>query len=79
MENAYQESAWDVIMDQAHALKSSSGSFGAIKLQAFARELEEAAKISNRPLIEQLYTRLEQVLDQSLTSLATLIDGIENE
>ena len=79
MEDAYNSSDWQVIMDQAHALKSSSGSFGAIKLQAFAREMEEAAKTGNQALMDDLFGRLEQVLDHSLTSLSSLIEKKESE
>jgi len=79
IESAYKNSDWQVIMDQAHAMKSSSGSFGAIKLQAFAREMEEAAKTANEGMMDNLYGRIEEVLDQSLASLARLIEKIENE
>jgi len=79
MESSYQDSAWEAIQDQAHALKSSSGSFGAIKLQAFAREMEEAAKHRNQSHMDELFTQLEQVLDQSLASLTTLVEKQENE
>lgn len=75
METAYRDSDWNVIGDQAHALKSSSGSFGAIKLQAFAREMEEAAKTGNRASMDELFARLEQVMQQSLASLTELIEG----
>jgi CheY-like chemotaxis protein len=79
MQDAYESSDWQVIMDQAHALKSSSGSFGAIKLQAFAREMEEAAKSTNPVLMVDLSGRFEQVLEQSLASLTSLIEKIESE
>jgi len=79
MERGYQNSDWSVILGEAHALKSSSGSFGAIKLQAFAREMEESAKNGNQAHMDDLFGQLEQVLERSLESLATLIENKENE
>ena len=76
---AYQDGDWKTIMEHAHALKSSSGSFGAIKLQAFAREMEEAAKDGNQATLDDLFIQLERVLGQSLSNLAELIEKKPHE
>lgn len=76
---AYRDSDWKTIMDHSHALKSSSGSFGAIKLQAFAREMEEAAKDANQATMDVLFIQLERVLNQSLANLAELIENKPHE
>ena len=70
---------WAGIGDEAHALKSSSGSFGAIKLQAFARELEVAAREENLATLQKIFPRLDTLVKDSLDELGVLITGIADE
>ena len=70
---------WKGIGDEAHALKSSSGSFGAIKLQAFARELEVAARDENLATLEKIFPGLDALVEDSLDELGVLIAGIADE
>jgi len=73
MKDGYEKLDWDVLEDQAHALKSSSGSFGAIKLQAFASEVEVAAKGKNKAALDKNIPRLKEIVEGSLEELQVLI------
>ena len=73
MKSAHEKRNWKTIEDEAHALKSSSGSFGAIKLQAFAREIELAAINKNIDTMDKIMPTLEDLIHLSIAELETLI------
>jgi len=73
MKDGYEKLDWNVLEDQAHALKSSSGSFGAITLQAFAREVEVAARAKNKAALDKNIPQLEEIVNQSLEELEALL------
>jgi len=73
MKDGYEKLEWDVLDNQAHALKSSSGSFGAITLQAFAREVEVAAKAKDRDALDKNISQLDEIVNQSLEELEALM------
>ena len=79
MNESYRTRDWKQIGDEAHTLKSSSGSFGAIKLQAVARELEVAAREENLTTLEQTFPKLESLVNQSLDELGVLVAGLGAE
>ena len=68
-----------ILEDQAHALKSSSGSFGAIKLEAVAREIEKAASSGDITVLDKNMSQLEALVEQSLEALKVLIQRTEHE
>ena len=68
-----------ILEDQAHALKSSSGSFGAIKLEAVARELEKAASGGDTAALDKNMSQLEALVEQSLEALQALIQHAGHE
>jgi PAS domain S-box-containing protein len=73
MKDGYEKLDWNVLEDQAHALKSSSGSFGAITLQAFAREVEVAARAKNKAALDKNIPQLKEIVNQSLEELEALL------
>lgn len=73
MNEAHRNRDEKILEDQAHALKSSSGSFGAIKLEAVAREIEKAAKEGDFTVLDRNVSRLEALVEQSLEALQALI------
>lgn len=79
MKDGHENLDWSVLEDQAHALKSSSGSFGAIKLQAFASEVEVAAKGKNKAALDKNIPQIREIFDQSLEELQVLIDQASHE
>ena len=66
MVELYQQQAWQALGDEAHALKSSSGSFGIVRLQAVAREIELSAKEGNITIIEQAMEGLVLLAEHSI-------------
>ncbi|WP_420549036.1 response regulator [Curvivirga sp.] len=52
----------------AHTLKSSSGSFGATRLNRLALEIETAAKASNVEAVQSLVTGLDGISEKTLSS-----------
>ena len=68
-----------ILEDQAHALKSSSGSFGAIKLEAVAREIEKAASGGDAATLDKNMSQLETLVEQSLEALQALIQHAGHE
>ncbi|WP_416397232.1 response regulator [Allohahella sp. A8] len=58
------------IREQAHALKSSSGTFGGLRLQTAAKELEELASHSSACSDGDAITKLKQVAEETLVAYA---------
>jgi PAS domain S-box-containing protein len=79
MSKAHGERDEKILEDQAHALKSSSGSFGAIKLEAVAREIEKAASGGDTAVLDKNMFQLEALVEQSLEALQALIQHAEHE
>ena len=79
MGEAYAAENWEKLGNEAHALKSSSGSFGAIRLQALARELEFAAREENVRTLHKVYPQLDELVHASLAELARMIRQSPNE
>lgn len=57
------------VLDEAHALKSSAGSFGAVRLQALAREIEQAAHGGDPVAMNNAAVGLGMVAAQSIEAL----------
>jgi len=79
MSEAHGERDAKILEDQAHALKSSSGSFGAIKLAAVAREIEKAASDGDIAALDKNISQLEALVERSLEALQALIQRTEHE
>ncbi|MES9905299.1 MAG: ATP-binding protein [Sedimenticola sp.] len=69
----FADKAWPQLSAEAHALKSSSGSFGAVQLQAVASEIELAVKASDTTSIEHHMTSLESLAADSVEALQLFI------
>jgi HPt (histidine-containing phosphotransfer) domain-containing protein len=61
--------------DEAHALKSSSGSFGALRLQAAAREIELAAKAGDGAGVDRAMTGLASLAQRSTEELKRYLEN----
>ena len=79
MSEAHGDRDAKILEDQAHALKSSSGSFGAIKLAAVAREIEKAASDGDIAALDKNISQLEALVERSLEALQALIQRTEHE
>jgi len=73
LSDGYEKQNWKVLENEAHALKSTSGSFGAIKLEAYAKEIELAAKNRDISSIDKIIPDLEETTRLSLKELGDLI------
>jgi len=73
MMDGYKKQNWKVLEDEAHALKSSSGNFGAIKLQALARKIELAAKSKDQAVFDKIIPTLEEIIRLSIEELQKLV------
>lgn len=69
----FTENEWQKIADEAHALKSSSGSFGAEFLYQAAKELESAAKLSNRKRVCLYKEQISDNLDDVISALRNYV------
>ncbi|MBJ6138928.1 PAS domain S-box protein [Marinobacter litoralis] len=56
------------VREQAHALKSCAGTFGGLKLQAIAQNLEDLASQSSATLDTDAVARLQRVAEQTLVA-----------
>ena len=79
MSEAHGDRDVKILEDQAHALKSSSGSFGAIKLEAVAQEIEKAASDGDIAVLDKNISQLEALVERSLEALLALIQRTEHE
>ncbi|MTI10727.1 response regulator [Curvivirga aplysinae] len=57
----------------AHTLKSSSGSFGAMRLNRLALEIETAAKASNSEAVQNLVINLDSISEKTLSSYDSVL------
>jgi|GEM_PF-1173744 len=57
-----------IFEDEAHTLKSCAGTFGAIRLQILAKELEMACKTDNRELVLKLARELPELLNITIAA-----------
>ncbi len=64
---------------EAHTLKSSSGSFGAMQMNALAKSIELAAKSSNFDKLEGLIEELEPLSLETLAAFDRLLISFSNE
>ena len=60
--------AMDVLQDQAHTLKSCAGTFGAIRLQTLAQDVELACRQGNRHAAEALGEQTATVMHETLAA-----------
>ena len=60
------ESSLPGLEDEAHALKSSAGTFGAARLSGLARDIESACREGNRSLAMSLGEEMASVMKQTL-------------
>jgi len=79
LSDGHEKQNWKVLENEAHALKSTSGSFGAIKLQAYAREIELAAKNRDINSIDKIIPDLEETTHLSLKELSNLVRQDKHE
>ena len=66
----------DGIAAEAHALKSSSATFGASNVRKISADLEQAGKTGNRGQAEQYTTDLVAALEIARRALAEYIDEL---
>jgi HPt (histidine-containing phosphotransfer) domain-containing protein len=71
---ALDDSATDVLEDEAHTLKSCAGTFGAARLQALARDIEGACREGNRQAAENLGKGMGELLQQTLAAYRERFD-----
>jgi PAS domain S-box-containing protein len=71
---ALDDSATDVLEDEAHTLKSCAGTFGAARLQALARDIEAACREGNRQAAENLGKGMGELLQQTLAAYRERFD-----
>jgi CheY-like chemotaxis protein len=64
--SALQDSAAADLEDEAHTLKSSAGTFGALRLQGLARDIEAACREGNRATAEKLGRGLGTLVEETL-------------
>ena len=68
------EQSLDMLGREAHTLKSTSGSFGAMQLNSLAKSIEFAAKNNRRDRLEKLVTDLENVAADTLSAYEGLVN-----
>lgn len=71
----FSDSDWPQLSAEAHALKSSSGSFGAVQLQTIAAEIELAAKAGNSENLQHHIPYLERLALDSVEALQRFIES----
>lgn len=67
-----------VLEDEAHTLKSCAGTFGALRLQALAREVETACREGRRAATRALAEKLHATLQDTLSSYRASMDYPSN-
>lgn len=65
---------WPAIETEAHTLKSSAGSFGAVSLQVMACDLEAAAREENNAKLERLMNDLPAIVENTRFQLSPMCD-----
>lgn len=73
IQHAFDTQNWKVITLEAHTLKSSSATFGALKLSILAREFEEAIKNNSQHKIDQDVKELNTTFNASKLALNDFI------
>lgn len=71
---AVKDMDYQVVLDEAHSLKSSSGSFGAAPLHQFARKLEVVCEAGVRDDIVSTTNNLEEMAGKTFSALKTRYD-----
>lgn len=71
MDSALQEGRHEEIGADAHAMKSSSGTFGALRLEALAAQLEAASMRRDEGRIAELMKALPDLVSETWAALAT--------
>ena len=71
---ALQDSSAAGLEDEAHTLKSSAGTFGALRLQALARDIEAACREGNRAAAEKLGRGLGTLAEETLAAYRQRFD-----
>ncbi len=62
------EATTDILQDQAHTLKSCAGTFGAVRLQLLAQDIELACRQGNRHAAEALGEQTATVMRETLAA-----------
>lgn len=76
MQTLYQKADWQELSDQAHALKSSSGSFGAKRLQEVAKKIERFAIDHRAEELEHDIQTLASLSSKTITALQQYCQNI---
>ena len=69
MKNLLEQENWKDLSGEAHTLKSSAGSFGAMDLSVLARKIEESVKSDKTDLTIELCDKLEPMIMATMTEL----------
>ncbi len=70
MQTAMKSGDLDSLAAEAHAMKSSSGTFGALRLQVLVQRLEAAANVNDAGLTAELLGRLPELVAESWAEFA---------
>lgn len=70
MQEAMRSGDLDSVAAEAHAMKSSSGTFGALRLQVLVQRLEAAANVNDADLAAELLGRVPDLVAESWSEYA---------
>ncbi|MDA9981329.1 ATP-binding protein [Gammaproteobacteria bacterium] len=74
--NAVTLQRYDVVQKEAHAIKGSSGTFGAEQLRSQAEQLEGACLHSDQPVIEELADKVCRLGEKTLEALEVYLETV---
>ena len=77
MTNFWEIQDMDALSNEAHALKSSSGSFGLIQLQALALTIETKSKEPDLKAVESAMQQLPEVIESALDIISSHLNRSE--
>ena len=74
MLSQWQQQNLQALSNEAHALKSSSGSFGLIALQSLAKDIEQGSRESSLETVNESMAQLKEVSQESLDIISKYLE-----